>query len=168
MFEAAELGSKVSSADYKAQEPALREVRGTLTALAAQKSELAATAQDGSPLGTLTAFGVGADGVIIGSFDNGVTRQLGQIALATFTNQEGLIDGGDNLFRSGPNSGNPVITTAGDFGTGGIVSGALELSNVDLGKEFIDMIVTSTGYTASSRVIRTADELLQQLLVLGR
>jgi flagellar hook protein FlgE len=72
------------------------------------------------------------------------------------------------MFRIGPNSGNAVITTPGDFGTGGVVSGALELSNVDLGKEFIDMIVTSTGYTASSRVIRTADELLQQLLVLGR
>ncbi len=140
----------------------------TITALAAQQSQVAATFQDGSPLGTLSTFGVGSDGVIVGSFTNGLTRTLGQVAVATFANQEGLVDAGDNLFRAGANSGDAVVTAPGGFGTGQIVGGALELSNVDLGQEFINMILTSTGYTASSRVIRTADELLQQLMVLGR
>jgi flagellar hook protein FlgE len=144
--------------------------RGTdnITALASQQSQIAATSQDGSPLGVLSAFGVGADGVVVGAFTNGLTRMLGQVALASFTNQDGLVDEGANLFRAGPNSGDAVVTTPGDFGTGQIVGGALELSNVDLGREFIDMILTSTGYSASSRIIRTADELIQQLLVLGR
>ena len=88
--------------------------------------------------------------------------------LASFTNPEGLVDRGNNLFSPGANSGLPVDVTAGTFGTGRLTAGALELSNVDLGREFIDMILTSTGYTASSRVIRTADDLLQQLLLIGR
>jgi len=60
------------------------------------------------------------------------------------------------------------LSQPGDFGTGRIVGGSLEASNVDLGQEFINMIMASTGYTASSRVIKTTDDLLQQLLVLGR
>jgi flagellar hook protein FlgE len=139
-----------------------------VTALTSVQSVLAATYQDGAPLGVLSSFGVGADGVITGAFSNGLTRTLGQVALATFANQEGLVDRGNNLFSVGTNSGSPVITTPGSFGTGLIVGGALELSNVDLGQEFINMITTSTGYSASSRVIRTVDELMQQLLVIGR
>src|SRR5262249_49743829 len=126
----------------------------TVTALASDHSELAATSQDGAALGTLEAFGVSAEGVIVGSYSNGLTRTLGQVAIATFANQDGLVDDGNNLFRPGPNSGDPVVTTAGMFGTGQVVGGALELSNVDLGQEFINMILTSTGYTASSRVVR--------------
>lgn len=139
-----------------------------VTAYASTASSIAAMYQDGSPLGTLSGFGVGPDGTITGSFTNGLSRTLGRVALATFRNPEGLVEQGSNLFSLGPNSGTPVVTTATEFGTGRIVSGALELSNVDLGAEFINMILSSTGYSASSRVIRTADELLQQLLVLGR
>jgi flagellar hook protein FlgE len=141
---------------------------GTLTALASDGSGLAAVSQDGSPLGTLSSFGVAQDGTVVGSFTNGLTRTLGQVALATFSNQEGLIDEGNNLFRLSASSGTAVITTPGEIGTGQVVGGALELSNVDLGQEFINMILTSTGYSASSRIIRTTDELLQQLLVIGR
>jgi flagellar hook protein FlgE len=139
-----------------------------VTALTSSRSELAATFRDGSPLGTLGGFAVGVDGTIIGSFTNGLTRTLGQIALATFANDEGLVDEGGSTFATGPNSGSPQIVGPGELGSGKIVGGALELSNVDLGNEFIQMILASTGYSASSRVIRTADELMQQLLVLGR
>jgi len=131
-------------------------------------SAIAATFQDGAPSGTLSNYGIGPDGTVVGSFTNGRLRILGQVAVATFSNQEGLIDTGSNNFMVGPNSGTAVITEAGLFGTGQIIGGALELSNVDLGQEFINMILTSTGYSASSRIIRTADELLQQLMVLGR
>ncbi len=127
-------------------------------------SSLAATFQDGSPLGTLTTFAVGTDGEIIGGFSNGLTRTIGRVVVGKFTNPEGLIDAGDNLFQVGPNSGTALITGPTEFGTGRIIGGALELSNVDLPQEFINMILTSTGYSAASRVITTSDELLQQLI----
>lgn len=131
-------------------------------------SNLAAVFQDGSPIGTLSNFSIGADGIISGAFTNGLTRTLGQIAIAKFSNPEGLVDAGNNLFRTGPNSGTALITRPGEFGTGRVIGGALELSNVDLSQEFINMILASTGYSASSRVISTTNELIQQLLVLGR
>jgi flagellar hook protein FlgE len=131
-------------------------------------STLASTFQDGSPLGVLSSFSVGIDGTITGGFSNGLTRTLGQVVLANFTNPEGLVDTGDNKFEAGPNSGSPLVSTPLGFGTGGVIGGALELSNVDLSQEFTSMILTSTGYSASSRVITTADDLLQQLLAIAR
>jgi flagellar hook protein FlgE len=139
-----------------------------LTALSSQESFVASTYQDGAPLGILAAFGVQEDGTILGSFTSGIVRTLGQIPVTSFVNPEGLIDEGGNIYRPGANSGQPVLFTPGEGGTGRLVAGALELSNVDLGQEFINMIMTSTGYSASSRIIRTSDELLQQLLLLGR
>ncbi|MGI9012753.1 MAG: flagellar hook protein FlgE [Phycisphaerales bacterium] len=130
-------------------------------------SQVAAVFQDGSPIGTLSNFSIGEDGVISGGFTNGLTRTIGQMVLAKFTNPEGLVDVGNNLFGVGPNSGTPLIASPLEFGTGRVVGGALELSNVDLSQEFINMILASTGYSASSRVISTTDELMQQLLLLG-
>ncbi len=140
----------------------------TVTALTDETSSVAATYRDGAPIGTLSGFGIGIDGFITGKVANGPTRTIGQVALATFPNNEGLVDQGGNLFGVGANSGSPIVTTPTVLGAGRTIGGALELSNVDLGEEFIKMILASTGYSASSRVIRTADELMQQLLVLGR
>jgi flagellar hook protein FlgE len=139
-----------------------------LTSLSSTVSTINVASRDGAPLGTLAGYAVGADGKISGAFTNGLTRTLGQVAIATFTNPEGLTDGGNSLFTTGANSGSPVITAAGSFGAGAVIGGALELSNVDLGEEFIKLILSSTGYSASSRVIKTADDLMQQLMVLGR
>ncbi|MEM9559769.1 MAG: flagellar hook-basal body complex protein [Planctomycetota bacterium] len=141
---------------------------GRTTALSDAPSQIANVFRDGLPPGTLDAFGVGPDGVISGSFSNGALRTLGQVVIAGFANDEGLIDAGNNNFLVGPNSGPAVVAQPGQLGTGGLVSGALELSNVDLGREFTDLILTQTGYSASARVISTTDELIQQLLVLGR
>jgi flagellar hook protein FlgE len=141
---------------------------GSVTALTDVDSTLAATFQDGSPIGTLAGFAVGPDGVITGAFTNGLTRTLGQVALALFANPEGLVDVGSNLFTAGPNSGTAVVTSPGQLGAGRVIGGALELSNVDLSQEFINMILTTTGYSASARVITTTDQLMQQLLVIGR
>ncbi len=132
------------------------------------RSELAAVYQDGTPVGTLSSFSVGVDGIITGAFTNGLTRPVGQVAVATFSNPEGLVDLGDNLFGTGPNSGTPVVTTPGNLGTGRVIGGSLELSNVDLADEFVKLIQTQTGYSANSRVISATDQLLQQLLVIGR
>ena len=68
------------------------------------------------------------------------------------------------MFREGPNSGTAVVGIPGQFGSGDIVAGALELSNVDLSEEFINLIIASTGFSAASRVISTSDQLLTELL----
>src|SRR5687768_15520370 len=81
-----------------------------VTALADTTSTIAATYQDGSPLGTLASYSVGIDGLVTGAFTNGLTRTVGQVALATFSNAEGLVDVGANMFGLGPNSGTAVIT----------------------------------------------------------
>lgn len=146
----------------------LRDGQDNITALADTTSAVAATSRDGVPIGTLTSFGVGADGTITGSFSNGMTRTLGRVALAKFTNDGGLVDAGPNLYRVGPNSGSPVVSSPGTLGAGRIAGGSLELSNVDIAEEFINLIVAQTGYSASSRVIQTTNDLFQQLLVLAR
>ena len=139
-----------------------------VTAFADSASMLSVAAQDGSGIGHLVSFSVGQDGLITGAFTNGMTRMLGQVGLARFNNPGGLEDTGSGYYRVGANSGEPMYTTANSLGTGRIIGGALELSNVDLSQEFIDMILASTGYSASSRVISTTDELMDQLLLLGR
>lgn len=139
-----------------------------VTSLEDDKSNIAATFRDGAPIGTLSNFAIGSDGVIIGAFSNGLTRTIGQVVLARFSNQAGLVDVGGGLFSVGPNSGTAAVLPPQTLGTGSISAGALELSNVDLGQEFIGLILAQTGYSASTRVIRTTDELMQQLLTLGR
>jgi flagellar hook protein FlgE len=120
--------------------------------------------QDGSQIGTLESFSVGADGAITGSYSNGQTKALGQVAIATFANQDGLVDQGGNEFTAGAGSGAAVISTPGQLGSGQIVAGALEQSNVDLSTEFVNMIVASTGFSAASRVISTSNQLITDLL----
>ncbi len=139
-----------------------------ITALTDTSSTLAAVFQDGSPIGTLSNFSIGEDGSIAGSFTNGLVRDIGQVVLAKFSNPGGLVDAGSNLFSVGPNSGTPLVAQPLEFGTGRVLGGALELSNVDLSQEFINMILTSTGYTASSRVITTTDQLIAELLRISR
>ena len=124
--------------------------------------------QDGAPMGVLDSFSVGADGMVVGSFTNGRTRTLGQVAMATFNNPGGLVDKGGNMFIEGTNSGVAVISGPLQLSAGSIRSGALELSNVDLSEQFINMIVSTTGFSAASRVISTSDQLIQELLNTAR
>jgi len=126
------------------------------------------TQQDGSATGTLNGFSIGSNGIVTGTFTNGLTQTLGQVAVAEFNNPLGLIDDGGNLFSAGANSGVPVITSPQQLGAGSIRSGALELSNVDISQEFINMIIASTGFSASSRVITTSDQLITELLNTNR
>ncbi len=137
---------------------------GNTTALSSTSSNVVMSTQDGEPIGTLTSFSVGGDGTITGQFTNGLTKTLGQVVLANFNNPNGLIAQGGNVYISGPNSGNPVIGAATANGTGTVESGALEQSNVNLSQEFINLIIASTGFSASSKVITTSDELLTDLL----
>ena len=139
-----------------------------VTALSSNSSDLAMTKQDGYPEGTLSSFSVGSDGVVTGTFTNGLNKTVGQIAVATFNNDNGLVDEGGNMYNVGADSGQAVVSAPGQLGAGTITSGALEGSNVDLSKEFTNLITASTGFTASSRVISTADQLLTDLLNTNR
>ncbi len=130
----------------------------------ATQSELSASRQDGSPPGTLTSFTVGEDGIISGIFSNGIFRDLGQIRLARFSNPSGLAQKGRNMFAQTVNSGLPITGNPGDLGIGRIVAGARELSNTDVGENLIRLILSTTMYRSNSRVISTAQEMLDELL----
>ncbi|CCY20430.1 fagellar hook-basal body proteins [Eubacterium sp. CAG:786] len=93
---------------------------------------------------------------------------LGRIDIATFDNPNGLTAMGGTLFAESVASGQPKLAIAGQDGAGEVVSGALEMSNVDLAQEFTDMITTQRGYQANSRVITTSDTMLEELLSLKR
>lgn len=138
-----------------------------IAALAVNRSTLAVVSQDGSLPGTLIDFSIGQDGIIQGVFDNGVSRTLGQIALARFSNANGLVALENNLYRQGPNSGLPFITSPGN-GVGTLLNGALELSNTDVATSFVNLLTASTAFSANSRVIATTQELFQTLLSLPR
>jgi flagellar hook protein FlgE len=131
-------------------------------------SDIVVQSQDGLAPGTLETFNVGRDGSVTGIFSNGLTRVLGQIALATFSNDGGLIRFGRNLFVPSNNSGLPQVGTPMSGGRGEVTGGVLEASNVDLGTEFSNLIITQRGFQANARTITTADTLLQETVNLIR
>ena len=131
-------------------------------------SSVAALSQDGYPLGSLQSFTIGQDGVVTGVFSNGRNRPLGQIAMAGFTNPMGLEKAGGSLFRPTVNSGLANIGVAGGGGRGTLLGSTLEMSNVDLAREFTNLIIAQRGFQANSRVISASDELLQDLVNLKR
>jgi len=130
--------------------------------------QINASQQNGFAPGSLSSFSVGTDGVITGLYTNGLTRPLGQIALSIFPNTNGLERIGNNLWRNTDNSGVPVVGTAGTGGRGTINSGFLEQSNIDIGNEFTDLIVTQRGFQANTKVVTTVDEMLQDLINMKR
>lgn len=123
----------------------------------------------GKKLGALTGISVDQQGRIHGSYDNGNTVLLGQIAVAQFANALGLEKVGNNCYQTTLNSGEfDGIGVAVDADGSAIDSGELEMSNVDLSGQFTDMIVTQRGFQANSRVITTSDTLLEELINLKR
>jgi len=139
-----------------------------LTQLAAANSATV-TSQDGLPAGNVTDVYISPnDGIISLMYSNGMSEQVGQVALARFTNPTGLMKGEDTSFLAGLNSGDAQIGVAGTGGRGSIASSYLEASNVDMAQEFTNMILAQRGFQASSRVITTSDEILQELVNLKR
>lgn len=119
--------------------------------------------QDGYTLGELSDLSVDDTGKIWGSFTNGKTELLGQVALAKFANPSALVREGNNLFAVAPDSGTPFIGTAGEtFSSNRIYSGALEQSNVDLAEQFTNMITTQRAYEAAARTITVTDVMLAE------
>ncbi len=122
--------------------------------------------QDGYEMGYLKDFTIDRSGFIVGSFTNQQKRQLGQIALASFLNPEGLSKVGETNFERTINSGYADIGQPETSDKGVLRAGKLEMSNVDLAEEFTDMIITQRGFQANSRTIRTSDQMLQEILTL--
>jgi flagellar hook protein FlgE len=120
-----------------------------------------AVAQDGYAPGSLTSVSVDQSGTIEGFFSNGRTQSMGQIALATFANAEGLNDMGAGIYTVGANSGEPVFGTGAAGGMGRVLGGTLEGSNVDTAEQFVHLIEAQRGYQANARVISTQDEILR-------
>lgn len=131
-------------------------------------SDVLVRGQDGYGAGEMISYHVGKDGVISGVYSNGVLRDLGRIALASFVNPEGLMKEGGNLYNISANSGDPRIGFAGESGRGVIRSSALEMSNVDLAFEFTELITTSRGFQANTRVVTSSDEILIEILNMKR
>lgn len=129
---------------------------------------LSLLSQDGAPAGSLTSFNINDAGVVSGVFTNGVIRPLGQMVLARFSNPLGLVENGGGTLFEGVSSGPAQITIPGQTGSGSIRSGAIELSNTDVGRSLVDLIVSSTNYRGNARVISSVQQLVDELLVLGR
>jgi flagellar hook protein FlgE len=134
----------------------------------ASDTTTAARDQNGYPMGVLSTFEADQSGTIVASYSNGQRRPIAQLALATFTNPEGLERVGDTAFRETTNSGAGVLVHAGTGGSGQIFNGYLEQSNVDLAGEFTNMIITERGLQANSRVFTTQDEILNEIVNLKR
>ncbi|EMI41827.1 flagellar hook-basal body complex protein [Rhodopirellula sp. SWK7] len=139
-----------------------------VSGLATQEATLAATSQDGSAPGVLNSFTVGDDGTLLGTFSNGISRDLGQLQLARFANPAGLEARGLNMYAQGVNTGLPVTGQPGENGIGTTIGGALELSNTDIGNDLVELVLASTQYRGNSRVITTAQQLIDELLNLRR
>lgn len=142
-------------------------MRETITQ-SASKSSTKANSQDGYKLGYLDNFKIDQSGIITGVYSNGSTRTIGQIAMASFTNQGGLEKKGDNTYAESINSGMANIGESGIAGKGSMLAGTLEMSNVDLTEQLTDMIVTQRGFQSNAKTIQTDDSLLETVLSLKR
>jgi flagellar hook protein FlgE len=136
-----------------------------LTQVAAPSST-SSTQQDGSSSGSLVNFNIGSDGTITGSFSNGKTQALGELALANFANVDGLQLDGQTDYSPTLASGPAVVGVPGAGGLGTISGGSLELSNVDIATEFANLIVAQRGFEADAKAVTTFDQILQDTIAL--
>jgi flagellar hook-basal body protein len=164
--------SNMITLDFLGQEYARRngntsEPIGGVTQFGSSGS-MAMYSQDGYEMGILNDWNVSQTGVVTGSYSNGKNLPVAQLVLATFINQQGLVQSGNSCFAESVNSGLPSYSTPGSGGTGNIVGGALEMSNVDLSEEFVNLIRAQRGFQANTRVVTTSDQVLEELINLKR
>jgi len=138
---------------------------GTLR-MSGSESSVSAISQDGMSTGELASLSVESDGTIVGEYTNGEQATIGQVALATFRSEAGLVRMGGTLFAASAEAGDPAIGAAGTGARGDISGSALERSNVELEDQFVAMITSQRAYQASAKVISAADESLQTLVQL--
>jgi|SRR5215217_249144 len=146
------------------------ELAGAASGLTAFDSEsvLQSVATNGTAFGNLTDIEIDDLGYVTAIFDNGISRQIAQVAIATFPNADGLIPINGNAYRVSKESGTYNFKTPGSGGAGFIAPSTLEASTVDLSSEFTGLITTQRAYSASSKIITTADQMLEELLNIKR
>jgi flagellar hook protein FlgE len=128
-----------------------------------QRDQVQAVA-DGYGTGRLVDFDIDRRGVVTGRFSNDTVRDLARISMARFNNPSGLVRSGNNAFSVSGNSGQPIYSFATEGGMGSLSNGALEASNVDLSEQFTRMVVGQRAFQSNARVIKTSDEVLQELV----
>lgn len=136
--------------------PVVSQVAGT--------SEASTTTQDGYASGSLASFSIQSNGTIEGSFTNGETTPIGQIALANFPNSQGLLQVGSNNYMASLASGLPTVGVPGTGGRGTLTGDSLEASNVDIASQFSQLIQQQTGYEADAKALTTLDNVVQAVL----
>jgi flagellar hook protein FlgE len=136
---------------------------GQFTQLAAATTVNTVTS-DGAGVGNIVGVQIGADGVVSALFDNSQVRKIAQVAIATFPNANGLQAVNGNAYVSTLPAGQMTLKTAGAGGAGKIAPSSLEASTVDLSTEFTGLITTQKAYSASSKIITTADQMLDELI----
>lgn len=134
----------------------------------AQPSAVSATSQNGAPAAQLLRVSLASGGTIFANYSDGRQVVVGQLAMASIRNPESLVALGDNAYELSALTADPAIGLPGTGGRGQIVGGAIESSNVDLAREFTNLIIYQRGYQASARVITTADEMSQETMNLRR
>ncbi|HEX4182615.1 MAG TPA: flagellar hook protein FlgE [Caulobacteraceae bacterium] len=129
-------------------------------------SAVTSTTANGTPFGSLASIAIAANGIVTATFTNGVSRAIAEVPLATFPNADGLTSVSGTAYEASNNSGLVSLQAAGSGGSGQLASFNLEASTIDLSSEFTDLITTQQAYSASSKVITTADQMSQVLLQL--
>ncbi len=132
------------------------------------RSSIARHSQNGSSAATLASMSFNDDGVLTAVYDNGVQRELGQVAIAKFENTEGLFKTGKNLFKETRKSGQAALGKPGTDGRGEVLSKSIEASNVDIAHEFINLMAAQRNFQANTRTITTSDQMLQEVLNIKR
>jgi flagellar hook protein FlgE len=132
----------------------------------ATASSTSATSTNGFASGTLTTYAVQPDGTIDGTFTSGQTLALGQVAVASFSNTQGLVDVGNNNYQPSAASGAAVIGVAGTGGRGTVIGGSVEQSNVNIATEFAKLIVAQQAYSANAKSITTFNQVSQATIAM--
>jgi flagellar hook protein FlgE len=127
-------------------------------------SQLTSANIDGAPFGSLSSVSVDENGFVTALFDNGIEKKVYKIPVATFANPDALAATTGNAYLVTDNSGTPTITEAKTGGAGSVVSNSLESSTSDLAREFSSLITTQRAYSAATRIVTTADQMLQELM----
>ena len=124
--------------------------------------------QNGAKFGNFAGVTIGRDGIVTAMFDNGVTKPVFMIPVATFVNPNGMENLTGNVWIDTDFSGAPTLREGGKAGAGEVNAAALESSTVDLGEEFTNMITTQRAYSAAAKIITTADKMLDELVRIKR
>ena len=131
-------------------------------------SAVARHTQDGSSAATLASMSFNDDGILTAVYDNGVSKNISQIGVAKFENNEALFKVGKNLFKESRKSGQAALGKPGDAGRGQVLSKSLELSNVDIANEFVGLMTAQRNFQANAKTLTTADQMLQEVLSIKR